>query len=121
MRAVVSLQEMHEVETYGPRAVPVLASYFDSEDYRAQHLSVRLLSAIGGKAVIGPLTKAAERSPSDVVRLSAILCLGRENWDDVSAVIERAAASDESEIVRNTAQQVLTSHERADAAKPRSD
>jgi hypothetical protein len=44
--------------------------------------------------VIAPLSKAAEHSPSEVVRLSAVECLGQQPWEDVSAAVKRVASSE---------------------------
>jgi hypothetical protein len=111
MRAEVSLEDMDRIKAFGDRAIPPLSGYFNTSNYRAQHLVVRILAYIGGKGVIAPLSKAAEHSPSEVVRLSAVECLGQQPWEDVSAAVKRVASGDLNPLVREHAQRVIAAHE----------
>ncbi|MCU1255416.1 MAG: hypothetical protein JWM83_1715 [Candidatus Angelobacter sp.] len=111
MRAEVSMEEMDQIKAFGDRAIPPLSRYFDTSNYRAQHLAVRILAYIGGKEVIAPLSKAAEHSPSEVVRLSAVECLGQQLWEDVAPIVKRVASDDSNPLVREHAQRVIAAHE----------
>jgi HEAT repeat protein len=113
MRAEASMEEMDQIKAFGAEAIPPLSRYFDTSNYRAQHLAVRILSYIGGKGVIAPLTKAAEHSPSEVVRLSAVECLGQQLWEDAAPVVKRVASNDSNPLVREHAQRVIAAHENA--------
>jgi hypothetical protein len=112
MRAEASLKEMDEIKLYGTRAIAPLNAYLEGSNYRAQHLAVRLLSYIGGNEVTAPLSRAAEHSPSQIVRLTAVECLGQQNWEYVAATVKRIAASDSNQLVREHAQRVVLAHER---------
>jgi hypothetical protein len=111
MRAEISLEEMDQIKAYGDRAIPALTGYFDTSNYRAQHLAVRILAYIGGKRVIAPLSKAAEQSSSEVVRLSAVDCLGQQLWEDAAPTVKRVASEDSNPLVREHAQRVIAAHE----------
>jgi len=111
MRADASMEDMDEVKSFGIRAVAPLSEYLDSSNYRAQHLAVRMLGYIGEKEVIAPLSKAAVHSRSEIVRLSAVDCLGQQSWSEVAAVVKRVAASDPNLLVREEAQRVIDAHE----------
>jgi hypothetical protein len=111
MRAEISMEEMNQIKAFGDRAIPPLSGYLNTSNYRAQHLVVRILAYIGGKGVIAPLSKAAEHSPSEVVRLSAVECLGQQPWEDVSAAVKRVASGDLNPLVREHAQRVIAAHE----------
>jgi hypothetical protein len=113
MRAEASIEEMDQIKAFGDRAIPPLSGYFDTSNYRAQHLAVRILAYIGGKGVIVPLSKAAEHSPSGVVRLSAVECLGQQLWEDAAPVVKRVASNDSDPLVREHAQRVIAAHENA--------
>jgi hypothetical protein len=111
MRAEISMEEMNQIKAFGDRAIPPLSGYLNTSNYRAPHLVVRILAYIGGKGVIAPLSKAAEHSPSEVVRLSAVECLGQQPWEDVSAAVKRVASGDLNPLVREHAQRVIAAHE----------
>lgn len=113
MRAEASIEEMDQIKAFGDRAIPPLSGYFDTSNYRAQHLAVRILAYIGGKGVIAPLSKAAEHSPSEVVRLSAVECLGQQPWEDAAPTVKRVASDDSNPLVREHAQRVIAAHENA--------
>lgn len=107
------MEEMDQIKAFGDRAIAPLSRYFDTSNYRAQHLAVRILAYIGGKGVIAPLSKAAEHSPSEVVRLSAVECLGQQLWEDAAPVVKRVASNDSNPLVREHAQRVIAAHENA--------
>jgi hypothetical protein len=111
MRADISIEEMDQIKAYGDRAIPPLSAYLDTSNYRAQHLAVRILAYIGGKKVIAPLSKAAEQSSSEVVRLSAVDCLGQQLWEDAAPIVKRVASDDSNPLVREHAQRVIAAHE----------
>jgi hypothetical protein len=110
MRADASLQEMDEVKSFGSRAIAPLSVYLDGPDYRAQHLAVRILGYIGGKSVIAPLTKAAEHSPSAMVRLAALECLGQQPWDDIEKTVRLIFSNDADPLLHKQAKQMIEAH-----------
>jgi HEAT repeat protein len=88
-----------------------LSKYLDSPDYRAQQLVVNLLGYIGGKAVVKPLSYAAERSDSSIVRSAAVANLGEQPWADVQEIIGRVAANDPDPLVKRDAQAMIAKYQ----------
>jgi HEAT repeat protein len=115
MRADASMEELNQIKKFGDKAVAPLTEYLSSPDYRAQHLAVNLLGAIGSKSVIKPLTYAAERSGSSAVRLAAVANLGQQSWNDVAAILKRVSTSDSDPFVRKKADEIIKNRQKSKA------
>jgi hypothetical protein len=111
MGANTSLTEMQEIQKFGERAIAPLSKYLDSPSRRAQTLATNLLVAIDGKAVIKPLSYAAERCSSSVARTAALESLKRQDWRDVAEVVERVSINDPDPQVKKIAQEIVAKHQ----------
>jgi HEAT repeat protein len=111
-RSLPSDEELDEVRGYGEAAVPVLTDYLKSEDARERELAMRFLGQIGGSQIVEPLRMVLLSDTSPGVRQSALHWLTLAPWDLASPIIERSAAADVDQRVRDTAKDILASHAR---------
>ena len=111
-RSLPSNEELDEVRGYGEAAVPVLTDYLKSEDAHERELAMRFLGQIGGTQIVEPLRMVLLSDTSPGVRQSALRWLTLAPWDLASPIIERSAASDVDQRVRDAAKEILASHAR---------
>ena len=109
-RSLPSNEELDEVRGYGEAAVPVLTDYLKSEDAHERELAMRFLGQIGGSQIVEPLRMVLLSDTSPGVRQSALHWLKLAPWDLASPIIERSAASDVDQRVRDAAKEILASH-----------
>ncbi|HXU37948.1 MAG TPA: HEAT repeat domain-containing protein [Blastocatellia bacterium] len=111
-RSLPSNEELDEVRGYGEAAVPVLTDYLKSEDAHERELAMRFLGQLGGSQIVEPLRMVLLSDTSPGVRQSALHWLTLAPWDLASPIIERSAASDVDQRVRDAAKGILASHAR---------
>lgn len=111
-RSLPSDEELNEVRGYGEAAVPVLTDYLKSEDARDRELAMRFLGQIGGSQIVEPLRMVLLSDNSPGVRQSALHWLTLAPWDLASPIIERSAASDVDQRVRDAAKEILANRAR---------
>lgn len=102
-----STEHVEEVRRYGKEAVPILAEYLRSKHGFEKYLAMRFLGTIGGSDVVEPLSSVASGDKSPSFRETALRWLTQTPWALASPIIRKAAKSDPSPEVRQTARELL--------------
>lgn len=112
IRSLPSNEELDEVRGYGEAAIARLTDYLRSEDARERELAMRFLGQIGGSQIVEPLRMVLLSDTSPGIRQSALRWLTLAPWELASPIIERSAAADVDQKVRDAAKEILASHVR---------
>jgi len=102
-----SNEDADEVKRYGEKAVPILAEYLRQPTGFEKYHALRLLGAIGGKAVVEPLGQVALHDSSPWFREYALAFLTQAPWELAKPILQEAARSDADLRVRQRAKELL--------------
>jgi hypothetical protein len=107
-----SNEAVEEVRSYGEAAIPTLTEHLKSEEIHERELAMRFLGQIGGSQIVEPLRMVLLLDTSPGIRELALRWLTTAPWDLASPIIERSAAADVDQKVRDAAKEILASHAR---------
>lgn len=102
-----SNDDIDEVKGYGEKAVPILAEYLREPTGFEKYHALRVLGAIGGEGVVGPLRQVALHDSSPGYREYALASLTQTPWELAAPILREAASHDADLRVRQTAKELL--------------
>jgi hypothetical protein len=103
--------ELDQVKSLGEKAVGPLSGYLvlEPKNGLTQLLAVRFLLAIGGSSTFAPLKRAFGQDQWEVTRAAALAGMFSVSQDQAKPYVE-AALKDKSQLVRQRAQDLMTSY-----------
>jgi len=111
-----SQEDIERIREIGQSAIPPLDRALDSHRPFEQLLAVRLLGAIGGANVVGPLNRALGSGKANSVRVAALWAL-RSAPVDLAIPIIQSAVGDPDPLVARHAREVLTDYYQVEVPK----
>jgi HEAT repeats len=103
------LDDVAEIQRYGPRAIPTLSKFILDRNPRIERVAIRLLGVIGGPEIIDPLVEVLDKSTSSGGRNEALLNLKQAPCSKaVARAILRVSQNDSDAYVRDQAREEVS-------------